>query len=73
MINQFCSRFNLTRREKEILLKVFEGKAVKEIGNELFITAGTAKNHIQNILFKTNTHSRIELFSLFFKFYQAAA
>ena len=67
-ITIFCNKYELTEREKEVLLKVFEGKSTKEIGDILFISPGTVKIHIQRIFNKTYTHSRIELFSLFNKF-----
>ncbi len=37
----------------------------EQIGQQLFISPGTARNHISNIFQKTDTHSRMELFSQF--------
>ena len=64
-IGSFCKSRNLTEREKDVLSAMFEGKSTKQIGQELFISPGTARNHISNIFQKTGTHSRMELFSEF--------
>lgn len=64
----FSNSYQLSEREQDVLIKVLEGYNTKEIGDKLFISPGTARNHIQNIFEKTETHSRIELFSVFNKF-----
>ncbi len=66
-IDQFCEVQTLTEREKEILIVIFEGKSTKQIGQDLFISPGTVRNHISNIFQKTGTHSRMELVSEFNK------
>jgi DNA-binding CsgD family transcriptional regulator len=50
-----------TKREKEILKKIAEGKKTKEIAEELFISTKTVDTHRKNMLGKTNTHSILEL------------
>jgi DNA-binding CsgD family transcriptional regulator len=44
----------LTKREKEIIKHIAEGKTDKEIGNKLFISHKTAKTHRNNIHRKLN-------------------
>ncbi len=51
----------LTRREYEIALLVGEGKTNKEISEILYITEGTVKNHLTNILDKLNLKDRTQL------------
>lgn len=51
----------ITKKEKEIALLVAEGKSNKEISVELFITEGTVKNHISNILDKLELRDRTQL------------
>jgi DNA-binding NarL/FixJ family response regulator len=51
----------LTSRELEIAQLVKEGKSNKEISKVLFITEGTVKNHISNILNKLDLDSRTKL------------
>lgn len=50
----------LTDREMEVLRLVAEGLNNREIGQRLFISENTVKNHIRNILEKLHLHSRME-------------
>lgn len=50
----------LTGREIEVLQLVARGMTSKAIGEELFISENTVKNHIRNILDKLGLHSRNE-------------
>jgi len=50
----------LTAREMEVLTLVAEGLNNREIGQRLFISENTVKNHIRNILEKLHLHSRME-------------
>ncbi len=50
----------LTEREMEVLRLVAEGMNNREIGQALFISENTVKNHIRNILEKLHLHSRME-------------
>jgi len=57
----FGKEFGLSGREEEVLYLLLKGLSVKEIGRRLFISQGTAKNHVLSIYNKTSCHSRIEL------------
>jgi DNA-binding NarL/FixJ family response regulator len=48
----------LTRREREVLRLVAQGKSDKEIGEELFISPRTAMTHVANLLGKLEVPSR---------------
>jgi two-component system NarL family response regulator len=50
----------LTGRELEVLQFVARGHTSREIGEVLFISENTVKNHIRNILDKLGLHSRNE-------------
>ena len=50
----------LTEREREILLHVARGDNNREIGEALFITEGTVKNHVSNILSKLALRDRTQ-------------
>jgi len=50
----------LTGREIEVLGLVAAGNTSREIGEQLFISENTVKNHIRNILDKLGLHSRNE-------------
>jgi DNA-binding NarL/FixJ family response regulator len=50
----------LTEREMQVLRLVAKGLNNKEIGDDLFISDNTVKNHVRNILEKLHLHSRME-------------
>lgn len=52
---------NLTEREKEVLLLIAEGRANKEIGEELHISVKTVKTHVSNLLMKCEVEDRTQL------------
>jgi len=56
--------FDLTDREKEILLHLFQGLSYKEIGSQLEISANTAKKHVINIYNKLHVNSRAQALHL---------
>lgn len=51
-------KYDFTEREKEIIVSISEGLSNKEISNKLFISEGTVRNYITNILEKTNLEHR---------------
>ena len=51
---------DLTEREYEILAYVGRGESNREIGEALFITEGTVKNHVSNILSKLGLRDRTQ-------------
>ena len=59
--SDLATRSGLTPRETEVLYLLVRGDAVKEIARKLFISSGTAKNHVLKIYAKTGCHSRVEL------------
>lgn len=59
------SMYGLTVRELEIVREVIGGKNNKEIGEQLFISPNTVKNHIYNIYKKIGIKNRYELIAHF--------
>ena len=51
---------SLTRREAEVLYWIMQGKASKEIGTCLHISAFTAQKHTKNIYRKLGVCNKIE-------------
>ena len=51
---------DLTDREREILAYIAGGASNREIGEALFITEGTVKNHVSNILSKLLLRDRTQ-------------
>lgn len=54
-------RYNLTKREREILGYILKGFSTPRISRSLFISEGTVGDHVKNIFRKTGTNSRPEL------------
>ena len=50
----------LTRREKEVLQSVADGRSTTEIGRELFIRVKTVKNHLASIYAKLDARDRTQ-------------
>ncbi|MFZ0446949.1 MAG: response regulator transcription factor [Bacillus sp. (in: firmicutes)] len=50
----------LTDREKEVLRMAAEGKTSKEISAELYLSAGTVRNYMSEIINKLGVKNRIE-------------
>lgn len=64
LLDEFAIRRSLTRREKEILALLTEGKTNKDIGNELYISHQTVGVHRKNIMRKLRVHSSASLIKL---------
>lgn len=58
---KFVDVYAITPREIEIIQKIYQGKANKEIAEELFVTLQTIKDHTHRIYQKTNVKSRAQL------------
>ncbi len=56
--------FNLSKREVEILEKIANGFNYNQIADQLFISAKTARKHIENIYSKLQVHSKLEMVHL---------
>ena len=54
-------RYNLTKRESEVLGYVLKGFSSPRIAHSLFISDGTVGDHVKSIFRKTGTNSRSEL------------
>ena len=63
--DQIITKFELTKRETEIVMLLLQGKSKKVIGEELFVSLHTVKRHIYNIYKKLNVTGRMEIVFLF--------
>lgn len=59
-----ATTLGLTTRELEVLRLVALGMSDREIGDTLFISHGTARTHVRNILGKLEVHSRTSATSI---------
>jgi DNA-binding CsgD family transcriptional regulator len=57
----FLTKYGITDRESEIILKVVQGKSNADIAGELFISLATVKTHLHNIYRKIDVDSRYDL------------
>jgi DNA-binding CsgD family transcriptional regulator len=62
---QLYSKYGITEREKEIIHLICEGRTNKEIGEILFISPITVRDHLSNIYRKTGVRGRTQLAGLF--------
>ncbi|MGD0340730.1 MAG: LuxR C-terminal-related transcriptional regulator [Bacteroidales bacterium] len=60
----FCRRFEVTPRERDIIQEICNGLSNKEISEKLFISLQTVKDHTHRIYIKTNVKSRVQLITL---------
>lgn len=60
----FCTYYEISKREAEIILEICTGKTNKAISEKLFITLQTVKDHTHRIYTKTGVKSRVQLANL---------
>lgn len=60
----FNGKYNITKREQNIIEQVYLGKSSKEIADILHISARTVTTHLTNIYSKVGVNSRYQLINL---------
>ena len=60
----FCNNFEISKREKEIIIEIYNGLSNQQIADKLFISLQTVKDHTHRIYIKTNCNSRTQLIRL---------
>jgi DNA-binding NarL/FixJ family response regulator len=63
-ISDFKKFPSLTKREKEILILISEGKSTKEIAEKLFLSFLTVQNHRKNILNKLEVKNVAQMLNI---------
>ncbi len=63
-VAEAAEKYELTKRETEILKALMDGKDNTVICDELVITANTLKKHILNIYRKLDINTRVQLFKM---------
>ncbi|MFT5541325.1 MAG: DNA-binding NarL/FixJ family response regulator [Glaciecola sp.] len=73
-MNMISQIQTLSKREKQIAMKILEGLPNKIIAAELFISERTVKFHCANIYRKLNINNRTTLIAVYYKeFYDMAS
>ncbi|GGN65521.1 response regulator transcription factor [Oceanobacillus indicireducens] len=54
----------LTKREQEVLRLVAKGKTMKEVSRELYLSSGTVRNYMSEIISKLGANNRITAISI---------
>lgn len=67
-LDRIFQKFGISAREKEISLMILSGQSNAQIGEALFISPHTVKNHVFNIFRKFGVASRYELIQLFLRY-----
>ncbi|MDA1354228.1 MAG: LuxR C-terminal-related transcriptional regulator [bacterium] len=57
----YFDAYNITKREKEIMLLMFQGFNNQEIAQQLFISRATVKTHIHHVYDKVGVSGRVDL------------
>lgn len=61
------SKFGITSKELEVISLIAEGLSNKEIANTLFLSEGTVRNTLSNILQKLNLRDRTQVAIFYYK------
>ncbi|MCX7820056.1 MAG: substrate-binding domain-containing protein [Brevinematales bacterium] len=58
---QFYDKYQITKREREVLEKILQGESISEVSEKFHITIGTVKDHLSSIYKKTKVKNKKEL------------
>jgi DNA-binding NarL/FixJ family response regulator len=61
ILKQSSDEITLSNREIEVLEQLSKGLKNKQVANNLFISPGTVKKHVDHIYSKLHAHNRVEL------------
>lgn len=63
----YCSQYDLTTKESEVLKEILKGLSVEEIAEAQFISKRTVRFHVSNLLRKTGNKTRITMTAHFYQ------
>jgi DNA-binding CsgD family transcriptional regulator len=64
----FLKEFKISKREREIMRELIQGKTYREIGVTLFISLSTVRTHVYSLYQKTAVNNKVELIHLLKKY-----
>lgn len=68
VLDTIFARYNISKREQDILKLILDGKSNKEIEDTLFVSYHTVKNHVYNLYQKLGVKTRHQLVHFVTKF-----
>jgi DNA-binding CsgD family transcriptional regulator len=63
-LDRFYEKYDISKRETEVVQLICNGKSNQEISESLFISLQTVKDHIYRIYLKTGVKNRVQLTNL---------
>ena len=63
-LEDFIEKYQISKREKEVIQLISRGKGNQDISDSLFISLQTVKDHIHHIYIKTGVKNRVQLTNL---------
>lgn len=63
-LDLFSRTYIISKREEDVVRLVLEGRTNREIGEALFISLQTVKDHLYRVLQKTGVRNRVQLINL---------
>lgn len=64
LMESFAAKFEISKREKEVIQLISKGLSNQEISDALFISLQTVKDHTHRIFIKTGVKNRVQLTNL---------
>lgn len=64
LLTLFVEKFDISKREREVITLICKGLSNQEIGESLYISLQTVKDHIHHIFIKTGVKNRVQLTNL---------
>lgn len=64
LLSVFVTKYEISKREREVVYLICRGLSNQEIGESLYISLQTVKDHIHHIFVKTGVKNRVQLSNL---------
>lgn len=60
-LDAFCERYDVTPREREVLVEAMHGYSMENIGRKLYVSRETVKTHLRRVYGKVGVSGKQEL------------
>ena len=65
VVDRYCRKFSLTRRESDILFYALKGLQNKDISSRMCISVSTVKSHLNSLYRKAGLNGKYEMYNIF--------